>query len=408
MSLGHDVAVRLWRRGYDALGRERDAHGGGDVFACRLLGRRAVVVRGADGARAFYDEDVVERHGAVPAPLAGLLFGHGAVHGLDGEAHRERKRIFLGVLTPDAVADIAQRVRADLERRAGAWRGRDVALFDELAEAYGTAMVAWAGIDCPPAEARGMARRMAAIVDGFGGAPAAYPKAWVARLRGNRWARRLVQDVRAGRRSAAPGTAVARLAASDLPATVAGVELLNLVRPTVAVAWPATFAALALAQHPEWRERLRHDADQRVAFVHEVRRVYPFAPALAGRARRSAEVGGELLGRGERLVLDIVGTNLDPAAWPDPEAFRPERFARREPDPFAFVPQGGGDPRTGHRCPGEPLTVRLMAETVGVLAAVGYDVFSSPAYDRERIPTRPADGLVIRVSTSEAAGTRRR
>jgi len=408
MSLGHDVAVRLWRRGYDALGRERDAHGGGDVFACRLLGRRAVVVRGADGARAFYDEDVVERHGAVPAPLAGLLFGRGAVHGLDGEAHRERKRIFLGVLTPDAVADIAQRVRADLERRAGAWRGRDVALFDELAEAYGTAMVAWAGIDCPPAEARGMARRMAAIVDGFGGAPAAYPKAWVARLRGNRWARRLVQDVRAGRRSAAPGTAVARLAASDLPATVAGVELLNLVRPTVAVAWPATFAALALAQHPEWRERLRHDADQRVAFVHEVRRVYPFAPALAGRARRSAEVGGELLGRGERLVLDIVGTNLDPAAWPDPEAFRPERFAGGEPDPFAFVPQGGGDPRTGHRCPGEPLTVRLMAETVGVLAAVGYDVFSSPAYDRERIPTRPADGLVIRVSTSEAAGTRRR
>jgi len=408
VSLAHDLAVRLWRRGYDALGRERDEHGGGDVFACRLLGRRAVVVRGAESARLFYDEDAVVRHRAVPAPLAALLFGRGAVHGLDGDAHRERKRMFLGLLTADAVDAVAAEVRADLERRASGWQGREVALFDELAEAYGVAMVAWAGIDCPAAEARAVAHRMAAIVDGFGVAPAAYARAWVARLRSNRWARRLVDDVRAGRRGAPPGTALATLASSKLPSKVAGVELLNLVRPTVAVAWPATFAALALAEHPEWRERLRDDAGSRVAFAHEVRRVYPFAPALAAKARRSAEAAGTLLGKGQRLVLDIVGTNVDPAAWPDAMTFRPERFAGRDPDPFAFVPQGGGDPRTGHRCPGEPLTVRLMAETAGVLATLGYDLVSAPAYDRERIPTRPAGGLVIRVSTTERAGTRRR
>jgi hypothetical protein len=42
----------------------------------------------------------------------------------------------------------------------------------------------------------------------------------------------------------------------ELDARTAGVELLNVLRPTVAVARYVTFAALALHDHPEWRSRL--------------------------------------------------------------------------------------------------------------------------------------------------------
>ena len=136
---------------------------------------------------------------------------------------------------------------------------------------------------------------------------------------------------------------------------MAAVELINILRPTVAVAWPGTFAALALAQHPEWRSRLADEAADheraRRAFGHEVRRTAPFVPARAGRIRADAVVGGIRLRPGDRIVLDVPGTHRDAAAWRDPEAFDPERFAGGDPDPFVFVPQGGGDTETGHRCP---------------------------------------------------------
>jgi fatty-acid peroxygenase len=56
--------------------------------------------------------------------------------------------------------------------------------------------------------------------------------------------------------------------------------------------------------------------------------------------------------------------------------------------------QGGGDPRTGHRCPGEQVVVALSVE----LARLEFDV---PDQDLDislrRIPARPADGVLLRV-----------
>jgi fatty-acid peroxygenase len=179
---------------------------------------------------------------------------------------------------------------------------------------------------------------------------------------------------------------------------VAGVELLNVLRPTVAVAWPGAFLALALAEHLQWRRVLREDAtgERAIAFGHEVRRTCPFVPALAGRITRETELDGVSLHEGDRLVLDVPGTNQDPGWWDDAHRFRPERFADVMPDPFAFVPQGGGDTRTGHRCPGEPLTVRMLAQTARVLAGLDFEVLGDTSYDPTRIPTLPGRGLTIR------------
>lgn len=126
-----DLAAQLLRRGYLALPREHRDRGGADVFETSVLGRRAIVMRGRDGARMFYDPDVVEREGAVPAPLANLLFGRGAVHGTDGATHASRKRMFLDILDDGRVADLAATIGRDLERRVESWPGRTVVVFDE-------------------------------------------------------------------------------------------------------------------------------------------------------------------------------------------------------------------------------------------------------------------------------------
>ena len=63
--------------------------------------------------------------------------------------------------------------------------------------------------------------------------------------------------------------------------------------------------------------------------------------------------------------------------------------------PDHLVPQGGG-PVDGHRCPGEPLTVRVLAETVRVLAGVDCEVVGDGRVDPTRIPTLPDDGVRLR------------
>lgn len=394
-----DLAAQLLRRGYLALPREHRDHGGADVFETSVLGRRAVVLRGRDGARMFYDPDVVEREGAVPAPLANLLFGRGAVYGTDGASHASRKRMFLDILDDGRVADLAATIGRDLERRVESWPGRTVVVFDEFVEVYGAAVQAWAGVVAEPTRIRRASRRLAAIVDGFGGAGRAYARAWAARLWADRWAERLVVGARGGRPEVRPDSVLALIATgpgADLDSRLAGVELLNILRPTVAVAWPATFLAREITRFPQWRELLS-DPGSRVSFGHEVRRTCPFVPALAGRARRAARIGGTTVEPGDLVVLDVPGTNHHPAHWDEAERFLPERFDEVMPDPFAFVPQGGGDPTTGHRCPGEPLTVRILSETAGVLAQLDYEPVADTSHDPTRIPTLPARGLPVRV-----------
>ena len=106
-----DLGFLLARHGYHAEALDRSARGGGDTYVSRLLGRRTVVIGEAEGAAAFYDESLASRAGAVPPPLAWLLFGRGAVHGLDGTAHRDRKRLFLDVLDPETFEPLLDDVR---------------------------------------------------------------------------------------------------------------------------------------------------------------------------------------------------------------------------------------------------------------------------------------------------------
>src|SRR5204863_395049 len=103
------------------------------------------------------------------------------------------------------------------------------------------------------------------------------------------------------------------------------------------------------------------------------------APDLAtmvegfGSARVSEGVRRRLP-QGHRLVLDVWGTNHVEKRWADPDEFRPERFVDETFAAFDFVPQGGGDPVDGHRCPGEPATVRILARCSQRLADLDYEV----------------------------------
>lgn len=60
------------------------------------------------------------------------------------------------------------------------------------------------------------------------------------------------------------------------------------------------------------------------------------------------------------------------------------------------MPQGGGDPRTGHRCPGETTTIALLRALATRLAALDHDVPDQDlSISLTRIPTRVASGFIL-------------
>ncbi|HET7736125.1 MAG TPA: cytochrome P450 [Nocardioidaceae bacterium] len=392
------LPLLLWKDGYRATARLRERAGGSDVFSARLLNHPAWVVRGRPQVERFYDEAFIRREGALPSPLANLLFGKGAVHGKDGAEHRHRKGLFLDVLDDAAVLAVTDRAEKCLRT---AWDARHsfepFDPFDVLVDAYGAAALDWAGIALEDDDVLRVSRDLAAIVDGFGAQGIAGVRAALARRRCNAWATGLIRTARA---EATVGSVLGRVAhhrGSDgelLPAEVAGVELLNVLRPTVAVAFLGAFAALYLERSREWRVRLERDSEREaIAFAQEVRRHAPFVPALLGRAARDADWGGCPVRKDDLVLLDVWAVNHDERRWHHASAFDPDRFLTDDPDEFDMVPQGGGDRGLTHRCPGEPLTIALLAQTARFLASNAWSAFDG-TYDETRIPARPAIRLV--------------
>ncbi|OMI85282.1 cytochrome [Streptomyces sp. M1013] len=376
----------------------------GSVLRTRLLGRPALAVRGPEAVRFFYDESHVHRHGAVPAPVLDTLFGQGAVHTLDGAAHRTRKELFLPLLEADRVARLTDHVTTAWDDAVRTWSGRDrVVLFDEAAHVLTRGVCDWAGLPSRAVDTQTLAADLVAMVDGFATPGPRHLRARRARARQETRMAGLIDEVRAGDLAAPADSVLERVARhhdaeqGPLDPRTAAVELLNVLRPTVAVSWFVAFAAHALHRWPAHRERLRAGDDAfATAFAHEVRRFYPFAPFLGGRTVRELTWHGESVPAGGILLLDVYGQNHDEELWGDPYAFRPERFLERPPGPDELIPQGGGDPADGHRCPGERVTVGLLASLAVRLARLEYTV---PEQDLRiplrRIPTRPRSGFAV-------------
>lgn len=77
----------------------------------RLAGLRVTGIEGGEALRFFYDENNIRRAGAIPGPILSTLFGHGAVHTLDGAEHRHRKEMFTSLLLdPASVAGLTASV----------------------------------------------------------------------------------------------------------------------------------------------------------------------------------------------------------------------------------------------------------------------------------------------------------
>jgi unspecific monooxygenase len=140
------------------------------------------------------------------------------------------------------------------------------------------------------------------------------------------------------------------------------------------IAW----AMYWISQHPEVRDRLVEELRTQTtqdpaevarlpylnAVCNEAMRLYPSVMmTVPRRTLEATEILGYSVPAGINLYGCIYITHRNPAIYPDPLRFHPDRFLDRQYTPYEFLPFGGGV----RRCLGEALAIfelRLVIATI--------------------------------------------
>lgn len=395
----------LYFEGYNFI-YNRCKRYGSNVFQTRLFGQKVICISGEEAAKIFYDEKFFYRKGATPKFVQKTLFGQYGVQGLDGIPHKLRKVMFMSIMSPQNLVALDEITKKVWRNRIQRWERKDrVILFDEASEIMCKIACEWAGIPLKKREIKQRAKDLSMMVDAFGSVGIRHIQGRCARLRTESWIRDIIDQIRTYRLVPYKGSAAdviswnCNLNGELLSAQIAAVELINIIRPIVAIATYITFGALAMYQYPECYNKLKNNNDEYTnMFVQEVRRFYPFAPFVAARVKKRFVWRNYVFTKGTLVLLDIYGTNHDSNLWDNPNKFNPERFRNWHENLYTFLPQGGGDPNKGHRCAGEMVTIKIMIESFKFLACnLNYKVpKQNLRYCFMRMPTLPKDGFIIK------------
>ncbi|WMT92899.1 cytochrome P450 [Pelagibacterium sp. H642] len=352
----------------------------------------------------FYNGDrFTRRRGAMPPTVLRLLQDQGSVQQLDGQAHRHRKAMFISLLMDDEAEErFIDIFRGQWLSALGEWSQRNsIVLLDEANLVLTRAICLWTGVPLERKSDVELAGELSTMIEDAGSVSPAVLVALMRRRRTERFVAGLVEAARQGDANDTPLSIVAGYRDADgrsLSKEEATVEILNILRPTLAIGRYIMFAALALHNHPHWRVALPGGDDALYErFAEEVRRLYPFFPVIGGIARHAFGWRGHQFGEGDWVMLDLYGTTHDPRSFPNPDVFDPDRNLSWRRQGFDFIPQGGGDARSTHRCPGEQFTVAVIREATRLLVEeMEYDVPSQNLMmPLNRMPARPSSGMIL-------------
>jgi cytochrome P450 len=158
------------------------------------------------------------------------------------------------------------------------------------------------------------------------------------------------------------------MTASELRDNVVAVIVAGHETTAAALAW----AMQLLAHHPKIQERLAAEADAGEsedylhATVNEVLRHRPVFLFSAPRAVVDpVEIGGWTYAPPAHLLGCIYLMHHNPALFPNPQAFRPERFLASRAPARTWLPWGGGQ----QRCPGRHLALLQLRTVLRVVVS---------------------------------------
>ncbi|MBP2257737.1 cytochrome P450 [Virgibacillus alimentarius] len=364
---GFDHTLGVMREGYMYIPNRMQSFQT-DIFKTRLLGEQVICLSGKEAAELFYDIDKFKRHKAAPKKAMKTLFGQGGLQTLDGVKHQHRKEMFMSLMSNERLNKLKAITEKHWEQALHAWTGKGkIQLYDEAKEMMTRIASEWAGLPAPDDKFEEHVKKVSSLFESPTKLGLKYKKAVNHRKELEQWIRGLITQVRDGKMHPETGSALdviswhRDLNENLLDSQTAAVEIVNILRPIVAISIYINFTALAVYQFPNETVKLVSGNEQLMQqFVQEVRRFYPFFPFLPARVKQDFTWKNHTFPKGTLTLLDLYGTNHDPKYWDNPNLFKPDRFADWSGSPFDFIPQGGGDYWMGHRCPGEWMTVDVM------------------------------------------------
>ena len=404
-----DVSERL-DEGYlllTELRKEADA----PVVKARLLKKEVIAIYGKEAAKKFYDPRNFKREGAMPKLVLKTLFGEDGVQTLDGNAHEHRKTIFMNLMTPERMEAYHRILDKNLTQKMDQQQG-EFELFDVAKDVLFRSICEWSGIDLSKIdkkEVEQLAEYQISMISSAVTNPTTHIKGIENRKKSEKWAQSLIEKARTNPVAGKKDVALYAFAnATDdqgelLPIEVAAVELLNVIRPTVALTVWIALMGHTLFSCPDIYQRLHAEFDQlQDSFIQEMRRYYPFFPMLPAFAKQDVEVDGYLIPKDSWVVLDLYGTNHDERMIETPEVFRISRYLGKEKhisydEEYEMIAQGGGKFEAMHRCAGEWITLHTLRVFSDQL--VNKYQFSVPEQDwtipMNQFPTYPKSKAIL-------------
>jgi cytochrome P450 len=167
------------------------------------------------------------------------------------------------------------------------------------------------------------------------------------------------------------------------------------------------WAIARLAREPGVAALLREEFDAGeseeylTSTIYEVMRINPVLPNAEPRlTKRRVEIGGFEYPPGVALMASALLVGHDPAIYPDPHAFRPDRFLGAQPGTYTWIPFGGGR----RRCLGASFALQEMK--IVLRAVVQRYELAAPRARPERARRRgitlsPARGATVALRARE-------
>ena len=356
-----------WLRPISFLERNRARYG--KRFTIRLMGERVfVMLSDPADVKQIYTAPPDVLHPGEGARVLAPVVGQNSVILLDGDAHLSQRKLMLPAFHGEKMQALSGLMTEVAEREAEQWpRDEPVALHPRLQNlTLEVILRAVFGLD-PGPRLDGLRERLTHILE-MGSTPIAMlpfmqqslggrgPWAKFVRLRAESDAL-IYELIEERRRDGGERNDVLSMllgARHEDGSPMSDVELRDELMTLLVAGHETTASELAwgferLARTPEVLARLVEEIDSDVgdayltATVHETLRRRPVLPNNAPRlVKQPVNIGGWDYPTGVCVVANAYLVHHDPEIYPDPYAFRPERFLDEQPGTYTWIPFGGG------------------------------------------------------------------
>jgi cytochrome P450 family 135 len=349
---------------------ERESRRQGDVFTIRypFFGELVYVTDPAVVGEIFAGDPSRFHAGEANAGLLEPVVGQSSLLTLDGDEHMAQRKLLLPPFHGERIRLYSETMRRAAERELATWPvGRPFPLRPRMQRITLEVILRTIfGVDDPERMAR--FSRMTTRIDTTSTPVMLVPalrrnfgrwSPWGRFLRARAAADALIYDEIRRRRAETDFEerddvlSMLLQARHEDGSPMSDVELRDELMTLVGAGHETTATALCWAfelilRHPQVEARLREeiasgDDDEYLdSVMKETLRLRPVVVDVVRKLTQDTEIAGHQIPAGTHVVPAIAAVHMRPEVYPDPHAFRPERFLEGQAEPYTWIPFGGG------------------------------------------------------------------